>query len=121
MCFSDVFSGKWKLLILYELMNRELRFKEIKSALSGISVKVLTQTIQEMVNEGIILRIAYPEVPPPRKLFPVQARQKYDTTCKGNAFLGESTSKIPQSMAGISKHRSRMIYIGSYAAYSQKE
>lgn len=64
MCFSDVFSGKWKLLILYELMNGELRFKELKSALSGISAKVLTQTIQEMVNEGIILRIAYPEVPP---------------------------------------------------------
>ena len=64
MCFSDVFSGKWKLLILYELMDGERRFKEIKSALSGISAKVLTQVVQEMVNDGIILRIAYPEVPP---------------------------------------------------------
>lgn len=64
MCFSDIFFGKWKLLILYELADGPKRFKELREANHELSAKVLTESIQDLMDEGLIVRISYPEVPP---------------------------------------------------------
>lgn len=63
-CFSDIFFGKWKLLILYELADGPKRFKELRDTNQNISAKVLTESIQDLMDEGLIVRISYPEVPP---------------------------------------------------------
>ena len=63
-CFSDIFFGKWKLLILYELADGPKRFKELRDANQNLSAKVLTESIQDLMNEGLIVRVSYPEVPP---------------------------------------------------------
>ena len=63
-CFSSILFGKWKLLILYELIESPKRFKELQDSLGNISAKVLTETIQDLMTEGLIIRISYPEVPP---------------------------------------------------------
>ena len=55
---------EWKLLILYELADGPKRFKELRDTNQNISAKVLTESIQDLMNEGLIVRISYPEVPP---------------------------------------------------------
>jgi len=59
-----VIAGKWKLLILRELLCGASRFGELRRRLSGISEKMLAQHLRELESDGIIARKIYPEVPP---------------------------------------------------------
>lgn len=56
--------SKWKLLIIRNLLARPWRFNELKNDLTGISQKVLTDSLRSMEADGIITRTIYPEVPP---------------------------------------------------------
>ena len=56
--------SKWKLLILKYLLNKTMRYNELKREIDGISQKVLTSTLKSMVEDGIVIRTSYPEVPP---------------------------------------------------------
>jgi DNA-binding HxlR family transcriptional regulator len=56
--------SKWKLLIIRNLLQRPWRFNELKKNLDGISQKVLTDSLRSMEEDGLIIRTAYPEVPP---------------------------------------------------------
>ena len=56
--------SKWNLLILRNLLARPWRFNELKKDLTGISQKVLTDSLRSMEADGIITRTVYPEVPP---------------------------------------------------------
>jgi DNA-binding HxlR family transcriptional regulator len=61
----DVVSGKWKSLILWELNNYGVRrFGELKRGLTGVSEKMLIQHLREMVEDELIHREVYREVPP---------------------------------------------------------
>ena len=59
----ELIGGKWKLLILRNLIERPWRFNELKRNLEGISQKVLTEALRSMESDGIITRTVYPEVP----------------------------------------------------------
>lgn len=56
--------SKWKLLIIRNLLQRPWRFNELKRDLTGISQKVLTDSLRSMEEDGLITRTLYPEVPP---------------------------------------------------------
>ena len=59
------FSGKWSMLILCVLADNEAtRFNAIGKALPDISPKVLTETLKNLENDGLIVRRLYPEIPP---------------------------------------------------------
>ncbi len=60
----QLIGSKWKLLILRNLLVRPWRFNELKKDLEGISQKVLTDSLRTLENDGIVIRTAYPEVPP---------------------------------------------------------
>lgn len=60
----QLIGGKWKLLILRNLLQRPWRFNELKKSLEGISQKVLTDSLRSMEADGIITRTVFPEVPP---------------------------------------------------------
>lgn len=61
----DVVSGKWKVLILWELENSGTRrFGELRRGLPGISEKMLIQHLRELAEDGVIHREVYREVPP---------------------------------------------------------
>lgn len=60
----QLIGNKWKLLIMRNLLMRPWRFNELKKSLDGISQKVLTDSLRQMENDGIITRTVYPEVPP---------------------------------------------------------
>lgn len=60
----ELIGSKWKLLILKYLLNKTMRYNEFKREIDGISQKVLTSTLKSMVEDGIVIRTSYPEVPP---------------------------------------------------------
>ena len=61
----SLIGGKWKLLILRNLKVRPWRFNELQRDLDGISQKVLTDSLRQMMADGLAYRRDYHE-PPPR-------------------------------------------------------
>ena len=55
--------AKWKLLIIKELLKKEMRFVELKKNL-GCTSKVLTACLKEMEDDGLIIREEYDVLPP---------------------------------------------------------
>lgn len=56
--------NKWKLLIMRDLLAKTYRFGEFRKDIPGISQKVLTENLRQLEADGLIIRTAYPEVPP---------------------------------------------------------
>jgi DNA-binding HxlR family transcriptional regulator len=56
--------GKWSMLILCSLRAGPRRTHEIKRRLTGVSSKMLTQTLRELARHGIVHREDFAEVPP---------------------------------------------------------
>ncbi|GAB4472560.1 MAG: transcriptional regulator [Cyanobacteria bacterium J069] len=59
-----IIGGRWKVLILRELLGGVKRFNELHRSLSGITQKMLTQQLREMEDDGIVHREVYQQVPP---------------------------------------------------------
>lgn len=75
----SIIGGKWKLLILYQLMTDKIkRYNELKRSISGITHKMLSMQLKELENDGIILRKEYPQIPP---------KVEYSLTQKGVTLL----------------------------------
>ncbi|BAH46854.1 conserved hypothetical protein [Brevibacillus brevis NBRC 100599] len=60
----DVIGGKWKGIILYQLLNGTKRFNEFRRLNPGITQFMLTLQLRELERDGIIHREIYKEVPP---------------------------------------------------------
>jgi len=57
--------GKWIPLVAYLLRDgRPQHYAELKRQISGISQKMLTQTLRQLEDEGMVTRTVYPTVPP---------------------------------------------------------
>ena len=55
--------AKWKLLIIKELLKKEMRFVELKKHL-GCTAKVLTNCLKELEEDGLVVREEYEGLPP---------------------------------------------------------
>lgn len=60
----DMIGGRWKLLILYKLENKTLRFKDLKNIIPNISERMLTLQLRELEKDNLVRRTAYASVPP---------------------------------------------------------
>ena len=57
--------GRWKLVILFHLFGgKVLRFSELERAIPRITQKMLGQQLRSLAADGIVVRTAYPQVPP---------------------------------------------------------
>jgi len=57
--------GKYKGRILWHLhLNAIMRYGELRKTLHDITPKMLTQTLRELEEDGLVNRKIYPEVPP---------------------------------------------------------
>jgi DNA-binding HxlR family transcriptional regulator len=60
-----VLGRRWAISILNNLDTKEaIRFNELKRLMPGISGTVLTESLSQLVHEGLISKKIYPEIPP---------------------------------------------------------
>ncbi|MGW3463343.1 winged helix-turn-helix transcriptional regulator [Streptomyces olivaceoviridis] len=76
----DRIGDKWSILVLGELGEHGTsRFTELRKRLSGISEKMLTQTLRALERDGLVLRTVHAEVP---------VRVEYELTPLGHTLRG---------------------------------
>ncbi len=57
--------GKWKLPILWALSCKGvLRYNELKRCVCGITNMMLSQSLKELEENGLVRRVQYMEIPP---------------------------------------------------------
>lgn len=57
-------TNRWGGLVLVALLQGMHRFSDLRRKLSGVSEKMLAQTLQTLEMDGFVLRVSYPVVPP---------------------------------------------------------
>lgn len=60
----DLIGGKWKIYILWALIDGPLRYSELLAEVNGISEKMLIQQLKSLQASGLVNRTQYPEMPP---------------------------------------------------------
>ncbi|SFM29256.1 DNA-binding transcriptional regulator, HxlR family [Pelosinus propionicus DSM 13327] len=61
----SIISGKWKMVILYWLVEAQpIRYNELQRLIGTISHKTLSVQLKELENDGLIIRREYPQIPP---------------------------------------------------------
>src|SRR5450755_4592210 len=60
----DRIADKYTGLVIVFLQDRPRRFNELQRIITGISQKMLTQTLRSLERDGLLTRTIYPEVPP---------------------------------------------------------
>ncbi|MDQ1151507.1 MULTISPECIES: winged helix-turn-helix transcriptional regulator [Sphingobacterium] len=73
-----ILGTRWKPVIIYTLRDRKARFGQLDALIENISRKVLTSSLKELEEDGVILREEYKELPP---------RVEYSLTEKGKALI----------------------------------
>ncbi|WP_426614918.1 winged helix-turn-helix transcriptional regulator [Bradyrhizobium sp. McL0616] len=58
-----VLGGKWKLEILFALMNGSVRFGALRRSIGGIIQHMLTTQLRELEQAGLVSRTAFAEKP----------------------------------------------------------
>jgi DNA-binding HxlR family transcriptional regulator len=53
----NVFSGKWKMLILCALYGRDIRFTEIKQLIPYITPRMLSKELKDLEMSGLVKRM----------------------------------------------------------------
>ncbi|ERK59791.1 putative HTH-type transcriptional activator HxlR [Gemella bergeri ATCC 700627] len=61
---QKILSGKWTILILHILSNKERRFNELQRELGEITQATLTKQLKQLERDGLIHREVYAQVPP---------------------------------------------------------
>ena len=92
----NLIGGKWHLPVIW-LLNKQavLRYNEIKRRICGITNMMLTQTLKDLEEKGLVLRVQYPEVPP---------RVEYSLTEAGRDLLPALDELAQWGIAQIGRH-----------------
>ena len=56
--------GKWKLILLWHLMEAPLRYGELRARVPTISERVMIRQLRELEADGLVHRKQFPVVPP---------------------------------------------------------
>lgn len=73
------YGDKWSMYTILLLgQHPKIRFNELRTAISGISQRMLTVTLRSLEEDGIVSRTIYPEIPP---------RVEYELTELGESLL----------------------------------
>jgi len=60
----NLIGGKWKMPILWKLYHADLRYNELKRQLGGITNVMLTRSLRDLEEAGLVNRIQHAEIPP---------------------------------------------------------
>ncbi|MBO9702965.1 MAG: helix-turn-helix transcriptional regulator [Sporocytophaga sp.] len=70
--------SKWKVMLIRKMRDGAKRYGELKRLIPDVSEKMLIQELKELMDAGLVAKIAYAEVPP---------RVEYKLTEKGEKAL----------------------------------
>lgn len=88
----NAIGGKWKLPILCSLLaNGERRYNELLKNIRGISNTMLSKTLKELEDDGLVVRAEYLEVP---------IRVEYGLTDKARRLRPIPAQLIQWSLSG---------------------
>jgi DNA-binding HxlR family transcriptional regulator len=59
-----VIGDKWTVLVIVLLGHRPYRYNELHRGIQGISQRMLTRTLRDLEQDGIVRRTVFPTVPP---------------------------------------------------------
>ncbi|MDE7244794.1 MAG: helix-turn-helix transcriptional regulator [Oscillospiraceae bacterium] len=75
----SLISGKYKMIILYTLMEFGIvRFNEMKRYIGEVSYKTLSSTLKELEADQLVHRKEYPQIPP---------KVEYSLTERGKSLI----------------------------------
>jgi DNA-binding HxlR family transcriptional regulator len=57
-------ASKWRILLIYALLDRPQRHAELRRRVAGITQKVLTETLRDMERDGLVRRSVIKDTPP---------------------------------------------------------
>jgi DNA-binding HxlR family transcriptional regulator len=75
---AEIIAAKWTPLIVHDLSEGPRRFMELEHACPGISPRTLSERLDLLERNAVLIRRSYPESPP---------RVEYELTVKGRALL----------------------------------
>ena len=75
---AEIIATKWTPLIVHDLSEGPRRFMQLEHACPGISPRTLSERLDMLERQGVLVRHSYPESPP---------RVEYELTDKGRALL----------------------------------
>jgi DNA-binding HxlR family transcriptional regulator len=75
---AELIATKWTPVLVHDLSEGPRRFTQLEHACPGISPRTLSERLDMLEREGVLLRRSYPESPP---------RVQYELTDKGRALL----------------------------------
>jgi len=73
----ELVSGRWKLMVIFWLLQGEQRFNALQRNLGGITHRTLARQLREMEADGLVERRDYGEIPP---------RVDYRLTARGRSL-----------------------------------
>lgn len=59
-----VLGGRWRIVLVYYLLDGPMRFSDLRRAMPDISQRMLTLDLRDLEKLGLVHREVYPEVPP---------------------------------------------------------
>jgi DNA-binding HxlR family transcriptional regulator len=59
-----IVGGKWKTVILYHLINKTLRYNELRKEIPSVTERTLSLQLKTLENDGLIERKVYTSKPP---------------------------------------------------------
>src|SRR5438067_1453105 len=74
---SELIGRRWTGAIIFVLLASRCRFATLRAAIPDITDRMLSERLQELEHEGIVVRIVVPETP---------VRVEYELTRKGRAL-----------------------------------
>ncbi|WP_196257943.1 winged helix-turn-helix transcriptional regulator [Pelagibacterium limicola] len=57
-------TSRWGVLVLIALLTGTHRFSALRRKIGGVSERMLAQTLQWLEDDGFVLRVSHPVVPP---------------------------------------------------------
>jgi DNA-binding HxlR family transcriptional regulator len=96
-------ADKWAAMILISLSSSDLRFGELRRAMQGVSQKMLTQTLRNLEQDGLVLRTVFTGRP---------LRVDYSLTLQGKSLVNvllPLVSWAETNIPNVLQHRKKFV------------
>ena len=105
----EVIFGRWKVLIIHQLLEETKRFNQLQRELRGITHRTLSKQLREREGHGLVVRKDYQEIPPRMEYSLSELGKSLESILWAMHEWGEKNgSKISSETEGIRDSRKNM-------------